>query len=208
MVYQLKPDPRDTAARRLPGLRELQQQKPIYIQKDKLPPKLGARTRSMTLLMSVLGLATFAVPLITTSIPVAGRTQWSPLLILEGLLGGSLPSAAANLPPEAYHYLYELIAIDTILFGTMFAYAALIVILVSALRQATRFVIGAAASFGMLAALLEMRGYADLQLALLGGTPEQRGAHVVGFTYCGVLFIVMLLVLLVVTIKELEGIPS
>ncbi|HKO11055.1 MAG TPA: hypothetical protein VJV22_03745 [Acidobacteriaceae bacterium] len=208
MVYQLKPDPRDTAARRLPGLRELQQQKPIQIQNDKLPPKLGARTRSMTLLMTVLGLATFAVPLINTSIPVAGRAQWSPLLILEGLLDGSLP-AAANLPPEAYHYVYELIAIDTILFGAMFAYGALTVILVSALRQATRFVIGAAAAFGMLAALLEMRGYADLQLALLGGTPQQRGgAHVVGFTYCGVLFIVMLLVLLVVTIKELEGIPS
>lgn len=209
MVYQLKPDPRDTAARRLPGLRELQQQSPIHIHNDKLPPKLGARTRSMTLLMSVLGLATFAVPLINTSIPVAGRAQWSPLLIFEGLLGGSLPAPAANLPPEAYHYLYELIAIDTILFGAMFAYGALAVILVSALREARRFVIGAAAAFGMLAALLEMRGYADLQLALLGGTPEQRGgAHVVGFTYCGVLFIVMLLVLLVVTIKELEGIPS
>lgn len=206
MVYQLKPDPRQTPSR-LPGLKELQPIPPIK-GADKLPPTLGARTRSMALLMSVLGLATFAVPLINTSVPVLGRTQWSPLLVIIELLSGALP-AATNLPPSAFHYVYELVLIDTVLFGAMFAYAALLVILISALRQATRFVIGTAAVLGMLAALLEMRGYADFQLALLGGTPEQHGgAHVVGSTWCLVLFAVMGLVLLIVTVKELEGIPS
>lgn len=205
MAYQLRPDPRERPLRPLPGLRELQQQKPVSLEKDKLPPTLGSRTRSMTLLMSVLGLATFAVPLIRTSVPVLGRTQWSPLMVLVGLLGGDLPFAP-NLPASALHYVYDLILIDTVLFGTLFAYGALVVILVSALRKATRFVIGAAAGFGMLAALLEMRGYADLQLGLLGGTAEQRGAEVVGFTWCLVLFAVMGLVMLIVTVKELEGI--
>ena len=206
MVYQLRPDPRQTPSR-LPGLKELQPLPPMK-GPEKLPPTLGARTRSMALLLSVLGLATFAVPLVNTSVPVLGRTQWSPLMVIEQLLGGNLP-AATNLPPAAFHYIYELVLIDTVLFGAMFAYAALVVILVSALRQATRFIIGAAAALGMLAALLEMRGYADFQLALLGGTPEQRGgAHVVGSTYCLVLFAIMGLVLLIITVKELEGIPS
>lgn len=208
MVSPLTPDPRETdnTRRILFGLDEV---KPLRApKKEELPPTLGSRTRSMVLLMSVLGLATFVVPLVTTSVPVLGRTQWSALTVLEGLISGSLP-AGVNISAESFHAFYRLIFLDSFLFGAMFAYAALILILVSALRTATRLVIGFAAALGVLSALLEMRGYADFQLAIFGGTPEALGgAHVGGFTYCLVLLVVMGLILAVTTIKELEGVPS
>lgn len=209
MVSPLSPDPRETDTRRLLFPRGVDEIKPIRAtRKDELPPTLGARTRSMTLLMSVLGLATFVVPLVTTSVPVLGRTQWSALTVLEGLIDGSLP-AGLNLPPQDLHALCRLIFLDSFLFGAMFAYAALILILVSALRTATRLVIGFAAALGALSALLEMRGYADFQLAIFGATPQKLGgAHVAGFTYCLVLLAVTGLILAIATVKELEGVNS
>lgn len=208
MVYQLKPDPRNVPTRRPPSLRELEAQKPVKIARDKLPPALGARTRSMALLMSVLGLATFAVPLVNTSIPVLGRSQWSPLMMLEGLIAGNLP-AAANLPPENAARFYELLLLDSALFGALFVYGALAVILVYALRKPSRIVIGGAAGLGLVAALLEMHGYADFQLALTGGPPDPAGGvHIVGLSYGLVMFVVMTLLLLIATVKELEGIGA
>lgn len=207
MVSPLPPDPRNSDTRRIVfGLDEI---KPLRSQKkEELPPTLGPRTRSMTLLMSAVGLATFAVPLVNTSVPVLGRTQWSALTVLEGLIGGSLP-AGVNLSPQDFHVLHKLIFLDSFLFGAMFMYAALIVILVSAFRTATRLVIGFTAALGVLSALLEMRGCADFQLAIFGGTPEALGGiQVAGFTYCLVLLAVMGLILAIATIKELEGVPS
>ena len=209
MVSPLSPGPRDTETRRVLFPREIDEIKPIRTtKKEELPPTLGSRTRSMTLVMAALGLATFVVPLVTTSVPVLGRTQWSALTVLQGLVGGSLP-AGVNLSPEDFHALYKLIYLDSFLFGAMFMYAALIVILVSALRTATRLVIGFTAGLGALSALLEMRGYADFQLAIFGGTPQALGgAHVEGFTWCLVMLAVMGLILAIVTVKELEGVPS
>lgn len=209
MVSPLSPDPRESNPRRILFPRDVDELKPLRAtKKDELPPTLGSRTRSMTMVMSVLGLATFAVPLVNTSVPVLGRAQWSPLTVIEGLIGGNLP-AGVNLQPQDFYALYKLIFLDSFLFGAMFIYCALIVILVSALRTGTRLVIGFAAALGVLSALLEMRGYADFQLAIFGGTPEALGgAQVAGFTYCVVLLVVMGLILAVATIKELEGVPS
>lgn len=209
MISPLSPGPRESDTRRTLFPRGADELKPIRaINREELPPNLGARTRSMVLVMSALGLATFVVPLVKTSVPVLGRTEWSMLTVLEGLLGGTLP-AGVNVPPQDLGALYHLIFLDSFLFGSMFVYAALIIILVSALRTATRLVIGFAAALGALSALLEMRGYADFQLAIFAGTPETvEGAHIVGFTYCLVLLAIMGLILAVTTIKELEGVPS
>lgn len=211
MVSPLSPDPRQTAdTRRVLFPRGIEDElKPIRVtKKEELPPTLGQRTRSMTLVMSALGLATFVVPLVTTSTPVLGRVQWSALSVLEGLINGSLP-AGVNLSADDFHALYKLIFLDSFLFGAMFIYAALIVILVSALRTGTRLVIGFAAALGALAALLEMRGYADFQLAIFGQTPQALGGvHVAGFTWCVVLLVITGLIVAIATIKELEGINS
>lgn len=209
MASPLTPDPRPTPARSLPLTRDADELKPIRAtKKEELPPTLGPRTRSMTILMSAVGLATFVVPLVNTSVPVLGRTQWSALGVLEGLFSGSLP-AGVNLRPDDFHALYKLIFLDSFLFGAMFIYAALIVILISALRTATRLVIGFTAALGALSALLEMRGYADFQLSIFGATPEALGgAQVTGFTWCLVLLVVTGLILAIATIKELEGVPS
>lgn len=210
MVSPLSPNPRETDTRRVLFPRGVQDEiKPIRaIKKEELPPTLGQRTRSMTLIMSALGLATFVVPLVTTSVPVLGRTQWSALTVLEGLFSGSLP-AGVYLSAQDFHSLYKLIFLDTFLFGTMFIYAALAIILVSALRTGTRLVIGFTAALAALAALLEMRGYADFQLALFGQTPQALGGvHVAGFTWCLVLLVVSGLIVAIATIKELEGVSS
>ena len=208
MVSPLSPNPRETDTRRMLFPRGVDDDiKPIRaIKKDELPPTLGQRTRSMTMVMSALGLATFVVPLVTTSVPVLGRTQWSTLTVLEGLIDGSLP-AGVYLSAHDFHALYKLIFLDSFLFGTMFIYAALAIILVSALRTGTRLVIGFAAALAALAALLEMRGYPDFQLSLFGQTPQAMGGiHVAGFTWCLVLLVVSGLILAIATIKELEGI--
>ena len=208
MVSPLSPNTRETDTRRVLFPRGVEDEiKPIRaIKKEELPPTLGQRTRSMTLVMSALGLATFVVPLVTTSVPVLGRTQWSALTVLEGLISGSLP-AGVYLSAQDFHALYKLIFLDTFLFGAMFIYAALAIILVSALRTGTRLVIVFAGALGALAALLEMRGYADFQLALFGQTPQALGgAHVGGFTWCLVLLVVTGLIVAIATIKELEGV--
>jgi hypothetical protein len=91
----------------------------------------------------------------------------------------------------------------------MFAYIALLVILYELLRSRTRLVIGFAAGLGLVASLLEMRGYDDLQLSLFGGAPAQvGGGQVIGFTWALVLFVVFILIVAIATIKDLEGVPS
>ncbi|MGC2618598.1 MAG: hypothetical protein WA414_06110 [Acidobacteriaceae bacterium] len=204
MAYPLKRDPREPDySRRLPTLRELQKPSEL-VKEDPGLSVLGARSRSMTRLLSVVGLVTFFVPLIGTNPTVMGQARWSPLDVISGMMSGNLP-AAVLLSGQGLRDLRWLAFVNTMLFGTIFAYIALAVILVVALGKAQRLVIGAASGLGLVAALIEMRGYTDIQLAVLGGPPAVVGGQAVqGMTLCVLLFAVMALVLVISAWKELD----
>jgi hypothetical protein len=204
MAYPLHKNPREPDyRRRLPTLRELQKPSEL-VREDPALSALGSRSRPMTILLSLIGLVTFVVPLIGTNPTVMGQARWSPLEIVSGMFSGDLP-AAVLLSGEGLRDLRWLAFVNTMLFGTVFAYIALAVILVVALGKAQRLVIGAAAGLGLVASLIELRGYTDMQLALLGGPPSLVGGQQVqGMTLCVLLFAAMALLVVISAWKELD----
>ncbi|HSY03490.1 MAG TPA: hypothetical protein VK819_15110 [Acidobacteriaceae bacterium] len=204
MAYQLQKDPREpNYARRLPTLRELQKPSEL-VKEDPALSRLGSRSRSMTLLLAVVGLVTFVVPLIGTNPTVMGQARWSPWDVVTGMLTGNLP-AAVLLSAQGLHDLRWLAFVNTMLFGGIFVYIALATVLVVALGKAQRLVIGAAAGMGLVAALIEMRGFTDIQLAILGGPPATVGGQQVqGMTLCVLMFAIMVLLLAIASWKELD----
>lgn len=205
MAYQLKQNSREPE-QRLPGVHELKRQTQIAekLREDPGPKCLGARTRSMTILLTFVGLATFVVPLVGTNPAVMGQERWSAWQIVMGIFADNLP-AGVLLTPTGLHDVLWLAFVNTMLFGTLFEYAMLVVVLVNVFGKARRFMIGAAAALGLLAALIEMRGYSDIQLAILGGPPAAVGGQQVHAMTLGVvLFAVMVLLLVIATWTELE----
>jgi hypothetical protein len=206
MVYQLKKDPREE--RRLPTARELKQQTLVAdkLREDPGPSTLGPRTRQMTLLLTLVGLATFFVPLVETSVPVMGQSHWSPWQIAGGMMKGDLP-AAVLLTDRGLGAIRWLTFVNTTLFGALFIYIMLAAVLVVALGKAQRVILGGLAALGMISALIELRGFSDLQLAILGGPPGSVGGQRVEAIAMGcVWFGVLGLVLVIAAWKELEEI--
>jgi hypothetical protein len=206
MAYPLKRDQREPDYRRLPDVHELKRQTLIAekLREKPGPSCLGPRTRRMAILLTLVGLATFVVPLVGTNPAVMGQPRWSPMQIIGGLMNGNLP-AAVLLTKTGDHAIGGLALVNSLLFGTLFEYAMLAAILVFVLGSAQRFLIGAAASMGVLAALIEMRGYSDIQLAILGGAPGTVGGQQVqAMTLCMIFFAVMILLLVIASWRELE----
>lgn len=204
MVYQLKKDPREE--RRLPTARELKQQTLVAdkLREDPGPSTLGPRTRQMTLLLALVGLATFFVPLVVTSVPVMGQSRWSPWQIVAGMVRGDLP-AAVLLTQKGLGAIRWLTLVNTTLFGALFIYITLAGVLVVALGKAQRLILGGFAGLGLLGALIELRGFSDLQLAILGGPPGTvDGQQVEAMAMGGVWFGVLILILVIAAWKELE----
>jgi len=206
MVYSLQRDPREPDYRkRLPTAHELERQKPVKIGPAVVPNRLGPRRRQMTLLLTVVGLATFVVPLITSVPAVMGRAQWSPWEMFMGVTGNTLP-AAVILTAQGFHDVRWLIFVDSAMLGALFDYAMLAAVLVSAMGHASRRVIGGAGALGVLGALVEMRGSQDFQLAIFGAMPDAVGGqHVRAMTWCVLMLAVMVLLLVVAVYTELDG---
>jgi hypothetical protein len=206
MAYSLKRDPREPDyRRRLPTAQELEAQKPVKIGKDTAPSTLGVRSRNMALLLTVVGLASFMVPLITAVPAVEQHASWSPFQIFMALTGNSLP-AAVLLTPAGLHQVHWLILADTALFGALFEYGILAACLISVLGNGSRMVVGWAAALGVFAALIEMRGYQDFQLAIFGGMPPTVGGqHVLGRSWSLLMLAVTALILTVAMVRELDG---
>jgi hypothetical protein len=204
MAYQLKKDPREPDyTRRLPTLRELQKPSEL-VKEDPALSVLGSRSRPMTILLSLVGLVTFVVPLIGTNPTVMGQARWSPWQIVSGMMSGNLP-AAVLLSAQGLRDLRWLALVNTMLFGGIFVYIALATVLVVALGKGQRLIVGAAAALGMVAALIEMRGYTDMQLAILGGSPASVGGQQVqGMTLCVLMFAIMVLLLAIASWKEID----
>lgn len=204
MVYQLKKDPREE--RRLPTVRELKQQTLVAdkLREDPGPSTLGPRTRQMTLLLALVGLATFFVPLVETSVPVMGQTHWSPWEIASGMMKGDLP-AAVLLTQKGLGAIRWLTFVNTTLFGALFIYLVLAAVVVVALGKAQRIILGGLAALGMMAALIELRGFSDLQLAILGGPPTSVDGQRVQAIAMGCVWLsVLVMVLVIAAWKELE----
>jgi hypothetical protein len=208
MAYPLKQKSREQDQRRLPDVHELKKQSLVAdkLREDPGPSTLGARTRQMTLLLALVGLATFFVPLVVTSTPVMGESHWSPWQIATGMLSGNLP-AAVLLTSKGLSAVRWLTFVNTTLFGALFVYLVLAGVLVVALGKAQRVILGGLAAFGLLAALIEMRGFSDFQLAILGGPPANVDGQEVHAVALGcVWFGALMLILVIAAWKELEDI--
>lgn len=208
MAYSLQKDPRQPDYRkRLPTVGELQRETRVAekLREDPTPKMLGPRSRQLALILTMVGLVTFVVPLITSVPAVMGRTEWSPWEMFMGVTGNTLP-AAVILTDQGMHDVRWLIFVDTAMLGAMFDYAVLAAVLISVLGKASRKVVGGAAALGMLATLVEMRRCEDFQLAIFGGTPGSLGGqHVRAMTWCVVMLAVMALLLTIAVFKEFDG---
>ena len=208
MVYQLKTDPRaPDYKKRLPQVGELKRETQIAekLREDPAPKGLGPRSRQMALVLTIVGLATFLVPLITSVPAVMGRTQWSPWEMFMGVTGNTLP-AAVILTDQGFHDIHWLVFVDSLLLGALFDYGLLAAVLISVMGHASRKVVGGVGALGILATLEEMRKTTDFQLAIFGGMPESVGGqHVRAMTWCGVQLVVMTLLLVVAVTKEFDG---
>ena len=206
MAYPLRKESRELE-KRLPGVRELKQQTLVAdkLREDPGPSTLGRRTRQMTVMLALVGLATFFVPLVVTSRPVMAQSHWSPWQVITGTLSGNLP-AAVLLTARGLGAVRWLALVDTTLFGSLFIYIVLAGVLVVALGKAQRLILGGLAGLGMVGALIELRGFTDFQLAILGGPPgsvdgQRVDAMALGLVWFGVL----MLILVIAAWKELEG---
>lgn len=205
MPDQNRRNPREPDYRRLPGAEELNGQSllPDKGREAPGPSTLGARTRQMTLLFAGIGLITFFVPLVATSAPVLGQSRWSPWQLLAGIVMGKLP--AVQLSTEALGLARWLTLINALLFGSLFIYIILAGVVIVALGKAQRLILGSMAGAGLLAVLIEMRGFSDLQLGLLGGAPGAvNGQQVQANSLAFVWFAVLSLILIIAAWKELE----
>ncbi len=132
------------------------------------PGRLGRRRRQMILFISLMGLASFTLPLIKTDSPVLGRTQWSPLQIAIELHEGKLPGCDGPIGCDPGWSLVSFILAVAmggfgIAYGLMLAIAAATLLFPSA-----EFVIFAAGG-GIVAMLAEGRSrFFDLQEFLYG----------------------------------------
>lgn len=93
------------------------------------PRQLTARQRFMALIITLIGLASFTVPTVSTSPAVLHRSVWSPLQIVHQIQTGALPAAVlapSGLGPaellSRYGYL--------IFYGFLVGYLVLLVALV------------------------------------------------------------------------------
>lgn len=206
MAYPLKKESQEPDYRRLPSAQELKRQSVVAdkLREDPGPSTLGKRTRPMAVLVALIGLATFFVPLVVTSTPVMGLTHWSPWQIVIEMFRGNLP-AAVLLTANGMGAIRWLAFVNAILFGSLFVYAMLAGVMVVALGKAQRFILGGLAGAGMLAALVELRGFSDFQLAILGGLPATVGGQQVEAMPLGLVwFCVLVLILVIAAWKELE----
>jgi hypothetical protein len=205
MAYPLK---KDTAAnaRRLPNARELREQTLVAdkLREDPGLKTLGPRSRQLTLLLALVGLSTFFVPMVATSVPIMGQSRWSPWQIATGMLRGDLP-AAVLLTQRGLGAIRLLTFVNTTLFGGLFIYIVLAAVLVVAFGRAQRIILGGLAGLGIVSALIELRGFSDFQLAILGGAPGTVNGQRVEATTMGLVwFGVLMLILVISAWKELE----
>jgi uncharacterized membrane protein YdjX (TVP38/TMEM64 family) len=160
-----------------------------------LPARMRRRRRQMTLVVALIGLASFVTPLVQAE-PISGRMRWSPYQILVALHAGKLPIHQPV--PAASLWIDVLMA-----FGP--AYVLLIAIVVAAVfLPSARFVVASAAiAGGSLVGSLRFQGR-ELREAIYGAPGAFTGHQVHVGTYCLVLLAVMAMLIYVGSTKELD----
>jgi hypothetical protein len=123
---------------------------------------LGRRRRRMVLVVTFIGLASFASPLIRTDSPVLDRGRWSPLEVAIGVHNGTLPVH------REFQWSGVELGLDLI-FGCATSYILLVAIGAATVLFPRADFVGAAAVLGALAAAEDGRlRYADLQDFIYG----------------------------------------
>lgn len=161
--------------------------------KPSRPGWLGRRRRTMVLVLSAIGLATFFSPLIKTDSSVAGRTRWSPMQIAPPVMQGTLPvcSDSGFTVCDDPRTRDVFLVLDTVL-GCASAYALLLVIAAAALLFPRADFVGTAAALGIVALYAEARShYMDLRDFIRAASPNTAGYRV----YAGTLDLVLVAVL-------------
>ena len=153
----------------------------------------------MALLVALVGLTTFAVPLIGTDPPVLGHGYWSPLAIVEQTQAGVLPLSG---PTDTVTAADLTLRYEDMLCGFLFAYcmlaAAFLAIVVGASVRAIRWT----AVLCVIATLADLAfGHEAYQSALCVGGD---GVQVHAGTESAILLGVAGLLLLIASFDELD----
>ncbi len=160
------------------------------------PGMMGWPRRRLELIVTLLGLLTFAMRLVSTDPKVLGQTFWSPLQVVTGILSGRLPLQPVQ--PAG------LLSID-LLFGSGIVYLFLIAIAVAILFfPSVKFVgISAAVCCAVMVANVQFQ-YPDLQEAIFGAPRAFASGHVNGGVFALTLLGVLALLLWVATSSGLD----
>jgi hypothetical protein len=157
---------------------------------------MGRQRRRVTLVVTLLGLFTFVMRLISTDPKVLGHTLWSPLQVVIAILSGRLPLQPVQ--PVG------LLGVDALL-GCGIVYLLLIAIAVAILVFPSGKFVGTAAALGgaMLLGSLQFQ-YPDLQDAIYGAPRAFASGHVNGGVFTLTLLGVLALLLWVATSSGLD----
>lgn len=161
--------------------------------------KLSPRRRKMALFVALLGLSTFASPMITTDSAIIGRTRWSPLQIILAVHAGTLPL------PHWVPLSPANVAIDTF-FGLGPVYVLLALITLAILFIPSPRLILSTAGIAAIGVLGEGRNrFRDLQELTYGTLPDFVSGHEVhGRTISLFLLGVLALIIWIAATKQLD----
>ena len=164
------------------------------------PTRMGWRRRQMALIVTLIGLATFVTPLISTDSEVLGQTHWSPLQVISSLNAGTLPISQRMPQVLAVDLCIDFLTGVGVVYFLLGLVAAAIVFLPSA-----RFV-GAAAVTGAAVVLGDAQfHYHDLQDLLYSAPRSFASGHQVHAETNGLILLGVLgLLVWIAATKELD----
>ena len=147
------------------------------------PARLGSLARSLAVVATLLGLATFPLQLITTAAPVLGEMRWSPLELLAGIMAGAPPVGAMG---------HLTLWVSLAVFGFVFVYLALVAILLAlVVRPSSRFVFITALLAASVITEDIFLHFASFQRALCGSYPSACGQTIHAGLWSAMLLSVM-----------------
>lgn len=161
--------------------------------------EFGARRRMMALIVTLVGLVSFAVPLVSVDMPVEHRSRWSPLAMVEGIQSGELPVGA---PDAATGSEFRARAVQLLLNGFLAPYILLVIacvaILISPAEAAPTWLGGLSFVAATVEALFGHPGYQ----AAIYGAADGQAVHAANQTL--ILVVVSALLVFIAKSHELD----
>jgi hypothetical protein len=168
------------------------------------PTELGARRRRMAMILTLIGLATFVNPLVSTDSEILGRTRWSPLQVVSAIRAGTLP-VVSQLHQMSRGELGVNLSIDFLSgFGVVYLLLGLIAAAI-VFFPSTRFIGGTSALTAAMLLGIVRSHYEDLQDVLYGAPSSFVSGHQVhAGILCSILLGVQLLLGFIVATKQID----